>query len=90
MKEERPLLYFPKRRKGNKLVDWILLVLVKATITKSAILAQKMNLRDLSSNSNYGKEGYKQDRAGMQWSVRTERKAMKLYPAYISLTERKE
>jgi|TARA_R110002124_G_scaffold136576_6_gene299472 hypothetical protein len=49
-----------------------------------------MNLRDLSTNSNYIKEGYKQDRAGMQWSVGTERKAMKLYSAYISLTERKE
>jgi hypothetical protein len=30
----------------------------------------------------------KQDR--LEWSVGTERKGMKLYPAYISLTERKE
>ncbi|MFH6959586.1 hypothetical protein ACHRV1_19495 [Flavobacterium aquidurense] len=44
----------------------------------------------MSTNSNYKKEGYKQDRAGMQWSVGTERKVMKLYPDYISLTERKE
>lgn len=49
-----------------------------------------MNLRDLGINSNYKKEGYKQDKAGMHWSVGTERNAMKLYPAYISLTERKE
>ncbi|NRS87763.1 hypothetical protein HNQ02_000670 [Flavobacterium sp. 7E] len=34
----------------------------------------------MSNNSYCKKEGYQLDKAGMQWSVGTERNEMKLYP----------